>query len=579
MLKYKVKGRNDITDVKGCIFENRGITDVYGYTHLNDDCLISYNKLSNINDAVEKFLYCMENNYNVYIIQDSDTDGVTSAAILYSYIRRAFPGINLKYLIHTGKQHGLSDDVTEYIKATNETLILLPDAGTNDVDICKSLSELGAEIIVLDHHEREIDNKGKEIDNRYAIVVNNKTSPDYPNKEFCGAGIVYKFLQAVDDEIWETYADDYLDLVMLGNISDIMDIRSFETKYIIEKGLSQIKNKCLKAFIKAQEYSIKDNLNINAITFYVTPLINAMCRVGNMDEKDLLFRAFVETDEEFDYKKRDADGSYKIVKETIYERAVRLCKNAKSRQDNAVKKALPDLHNFVTDHNCEQNTVMFIKADNKFQSTFTGLAAIKIADYYKHPCLVLRKTDDDACRGSARNFDNCPIENLKDILENTGQFEFCRGHQGAFGFQIKRDNINNAMSILDEQLSKIDFSVRTVDFEIDYEDLVIAFIQSIEELKDYYGTGIKRPYVVIKNIPIRSIDGIVMGKSEDNWKVISETNIAFVKFKVPDDDIILKHIKNKSDNVIHINIIGSVGFNEYEGIITPQTIIDDYEVI
>lgn len=576
MLKYKVKGRNDIDDIQGCIFENRGISNPYIYMHLDDECLLPYNLLDNIDTAVKEFMYCMENEYTVFILQDSDTDGVTSATMIMNYIKKVFPKIKLKYAIHTGKQHGLSD-IEIPIKVNTDTgkydklLVIVPDAGTNDTEECKKLSELGAKIIILDHHE-------KEKDNPYAIIVNNQISKNYDNKDFCGAGIVYKFLQAIDDEIWENYADDYLDLAMLGNISDIMDIRSFETKRIIEKGLHNIKNKCLKAFIKAQEYSIKDDLNINAVTFYITPLINAMCRVGGMDEKDILFRAFMETDEEFDYKKR---GSNETVKESIYDRAVRLCKNAKSRQDNAVKKALPDLIDFVTDHNCG-GSVMFVKADRNLPSTFTGLTAIKLADKYKHPCLVLRKCEDNTYRGSARNFDNCPIENLKDVLSETNLFEFCQGHQGAFGFSIKSENVKSAMEALDDKLKDVDLSTVSVDFEIDYDDFDIRVIKEVEDLKDYYGTGIKRPNIVIKEIPIRKNDGVVMGKESDSWKVIEDTNIAFVKFKVPKDDAVLEYLLNKendNDQPIFINARCTVGFNEYEGIITPQAIIDEYEVI
>ena len=76
-----------------------------------------------------------------------------------------------------------------------------------------------------------------------------------------------------------------------------MDMRSFETRYITNLGLLNITNKCFQAFIKAQDYSMNGKVNIHNIQWYVTPVINACIRIGSSDEKELLFRAFIEKDE------------------------------------------------------------------------------------------------------------------------------------------------------------------------------------------------------------------------------------------------------------------------------------------
>ena len=107
---------------------------------------------------------------------------------------------------------------------------LVPDAGTNDIEPCKALNKAGIDVIILDHHIAETENP-------YAIVVNNQTC-GYTNKEFSGAGITYKFLQAIDEELWTSFADKYIDLAAIGNIADVMDMRSYETKYIADKGIA-----------------------------------------------------------------------------------------------------------------------------------------------------------------------------------------------------------------------------------------------------------------------------------------------------------------------------------------------------
>ena len=164
---------------------------------------------------------------------------------------------------------------------------------------------------------------------------------NYLNKNLCGTGIVYKFLQALDEELWNDYTEDFLDLVSLANIADSMDIKQLETKRLIDKGLSKIRNKLFKALIEKQSYSINNNIIINNIHFYIVPLINGLIRAGDYEEKDLLFRAFIETDEIFKYKPRRKsknDPEPEEIDEDIYTRVARLCGNARQRQNNSKDK-------------------------------------------------------------------------------------------------------------------------------------------------------------------------------------------------------------------------------------------------
>ena len=137
-----------------------------------------------------------------------------------------------------------------------------------------------------------------------------------------------------------------------------MDMREFETRYYVNAGLNKIRSKVFKALIDKQSYSMKDVVNITSVQFYVTPILNAMIRVGNMDDKDLLFRAFVETDEVFKYKKR---GSNEETDEDIYTRAARLCSNAKSRQTKEVTKGVNEIENIIEKNNINKNQVFFFE--------------------------------------------------------------------------------------------------------------------------------------------------------------------------------------------------------------------------
>ena len=565
---------NNIDNPKQTILLNRGIENWKQYLNLNEDCIHDFNLLKNIDKAVSCFVKHIENKSRIHIIVDSDVDGYTSASMVYRYIKQLGENINVTYSLHTKKQHGISEDI-EIPKDCE--LLIIPDAGSNDIEQCKELVEKGIDVIILDHHICDKEND-------FAIVVNNQMC-DYPNKNFCGAGIVYKFLKAIDDELWEDYADKMLDIVALGNISDVMDMRECETRYYVDLGLSKIRSKLFKALIEKQSYSMNGVVNITSVQFYVTPILNSMIRVGSAEDKDLLFRAFIETDEVFKYKKR---GETEESDEDIYTRAARLCYNAKNRQGNEVQKGVDAIDELIQEKEIYKDKVMFINVSDILGETLTGLVAIKIAEKYNRPCLLLRrqKVREDGSLyygGSCRNFDNSPIESLKDFLDSTGTFEFVQGHDNAAGISIPRENVAKSIKLCNERLADIDFQkCFNVDFDINASDLSVGFIKAIDEMKDIFGQGIKEPLVHIKNIPIWSENFFVMGKNSNSWKVINDEGYAFVKFNVDvDKDEVLQIYNSNLDreeeySLGNIDVVGTVSINNYNNILTPQIIIKDY---
>ena len=84
-----------------------------------------------------------------------------------------------------------------------------------------------------------------------------------------------------------------------------MDRTDAETNYIMCEGLKNIKNKGFSTLIEAQSFSLKEKaiypyigLNAIDIDFYIAPLINAITRVGTVEEKRNMFYCFIEPDRE-----------------------------------------------------------------------------------------------------------------------------------------------------------------------------------------------------------------------------------------------------------------------------------------
>lgn len=565
LLNYKILGDGSYDTPLETFLENRGIKDINGYINVSEDILIPYQNLDNIDKAIEVYKSHIENNSNITIIVDCDVDGYTSASIIYAYTKNLNPECKLTYLLHTGKQHGLTDDI-EIPEDTQ--LLIIPDAGTNDTEQCKGLKDKGIDIIILDHHDREIDNP-------YAIVVNNQCSLKYDNKNLCGAGIVYKFLQAVDEDMWCDEADDYLDLVALANISDNMDMKEPETKYLVSKGLNFITNAFFKEMLKKQSYYFPDGTTIIGVQFYITPLINALIRIGSQEEKDILFRAFIgDESETFDYTK---PRTKEQIKESIYERAVRLCSNAKGRQKTIVDKQLPLIINHIKNKGQDKHEVIVTNVTDYIESTMTGVVAIKVAGAFHKPTILLRDRGNDVYGGSVRVPDTSPIENFKNML-NTMTFFSAQGHPSACGTTIFKHNIKESIETLDDYIEEMELTGiadTPVDFEIDYDDLNISLFRDIAELKPYYATGLKECNVLVKNIPINADDIVIQGKGQDTWcTMICDESIKLIKFKCPEDDVFLD-----AQGVYKINVIGKFGYSFFNGIKTAQIIIEDYEVV
>lgn len=576
-MQYRLyNSKKKSNDIQKQVLYNRGIEDVETYLNLNSSVVEDYNLLDNINETVTLFDSHYQKKNCIGIIPDSDVDGQCSSAELFLYIKRMDKDYPIKIIYHTKpKAHGLSD-----VKIPDDVkLLIVADAGTNDTKECKELRDRGVDIIVLDHHE-------KEENNPYAIIVNNQCSSKYSNKQLCGGGIVYRWLQALDDYYWNEFADDYLDLVAFSNISDVMDMRKFETRYFVNCGLSNINNKFIKTLIQAQDYSMNGKINIHNIQWYLTPFVNALLRMGTQEEKEILFRAFIEQDEYFEYKKRATkDSPAEIVQESIYERAVRLCKNAKSRQDKQKEKGVLQIKK-IAEQSSKDDKVVMIDVSDVLDGNLTGVIAIKIAEMFNKPCVLLKKYLDEKSGiivygGSARNISNSPIDSFKDVVNSTDIL--CGiGHPNAFGI------VNFPINKKDEALEKLNYILRdvkydstyNVDFIFDINDVSLKIITDLTKLEDIIGQGIEEPMVAVENIYLNKNQFKIFGKNEDTI-IFMVNDIKYIQFKCQEGNQLYDWLQDAWDNNndILFNIVGKPTISEYKGVKTPQIIIEDVSVV
>lgn len=573
---YDNSNNNTCENIMYNVLKNRNIRDCNRYLNLSERDEIPYTNLKNIQEAVNLFMYHFNNKSQIAVLVDEDIDGFCSASMMYSYVKKLDSEYPITYIIHKkAKAHGLSDDI---VISENIDLLIIPDAGTNDVDECKKLKKQGVDLLILDHHQ-------KEVDNPYAVIVNNQISERYENKDLCGAGIVYKFLKALDDETWNEYADNYLDLCAFANISDVMDMRSYETRYLTNIGLKQINNKFLKALINAQEYSMNGLISIHNVQWYLTPVGNALIRIGSHEEKELMFKAFIEQDEFFEYKKRATKNTpAQTIQESIYDRAARLCKNAKSRQDKIRNKGFDDVVELAEFQDKDDKVIMVDVTDNLHEG-LTGVVAIKVAEYFNKPAILLKqhvnKEGKMVYGGSARNIDYSPITDFKTVVNSTNVM-LGQGHDNAFGIvDLPINEKDNALNLLNEILKDVEYdSTYLVDYILDIDEVDVDLITRLSDFDTIICQGIEEPMIAVENIRLSRNEFDIFGKNEDTISFM-HNNIKYVQFKCKEGNQLYDFIQNAWDehDTVEFNIVGKPCINEYQGIKTPQIIIEDNNLV
>lgn len=527
------------------------------------------------------------------VIVDSDCDGFTSSAILINYLHDFFPNwveTKLDYIFHEGKQHGLNDHILNILKQDYK-LVIIPDAGSNDSNECTCLFKQGTKTIVLDHHLCDIQNPN-------AIVINNQLS-NYPNKDFSGAGVVWQFCRYLDKLLKTSNADNYLDLVALGNCADMMSMTSIETKHIINKGFQNLKNPFFASLAKKNEYSMKNKVNHMSVAFYIAPYVNAICRSGTIEQKTLVFKSMLKY-QAFKEVLSTKRGHLLGQKEQLVEQAMRVVTNVKNRQTKAQDAGLATIENMIEQKGLLKHKVLlFLLEPNQVDRNIAGLIANKIMAKYQRPvCLLTKVTipeytiDIDLSpwedqpspqlivtyQGSARGCQKVGVTDFKSICADTGVTMYQTGHPNAFGLGILEQNIPAFIQKTDAALADIkDEAIYYVDYIYDGDYIEPIDILTIADMQDLWGKDIDEPYLCIRGIQI-SADMVTIYKKKDNTlKITLGNGISLMKFKATDEQC--EMLQTNNNGFYTLDIIGRANKNEWMGHVSAQIFIEDYEII
>lgn len=566
------------------ILFNRGILPANFHRYLNTtDADINDPSLlgdHNLSQAAAALIKNISLNKKALVLVDCDCDGYCSAALLINYLHDLFPTwveTKLDCFIHSGKQHGLSDVKLE--DYADFGIFLIPDASSNDYEYHETLANMGIDIVILDHHEAPYTSPN-------AITINNQLS-DYPNKHFCGAGITWQFCRYLDSMLGYSYADNYRDLVALANTADMMDLRGFETKHLIVDGFrdENIHNPFIKGIAEKNAFTIGSKITSMGAAYYIAPFVNAMVRSGEKEEKEILFSSMIN---HLAYRKIPSTkrGHKPGEMETIVMQALRTATNVKNRQTRIEETALEKLESLIEKRNLlDHKVLMFLLEPGQVDRNVAGLVANRIMGKYQRPvCMLTRveeKTEDGikvTYQGSARGCDLAGVSNFKDICERTSLTEWQVGHQGAFGLSILESNIDYFINATDIVLSEMtDEPIYYVDYIYNDSAVNAQNILDIAMLDDLWGQNMPEPYVAVKGLKVKKDMVTVYEKKDLTLKITLPNRVSLILFKAPPE--LCDKLQNQNTGYVVIDLVGRCNKNVYNGFISAQIMIKDYEIV
>lgn len=507
---------------------------------------------------------------------DSDTDGYTSASEFYNYFTTLYPDARIRYRIHKGKEHG----VIPHTVPKTAKVIIVPDAGSNQVEEIEELTRSGREVLIMDHH---IVSHTKTFNN--CVIVNNQLGA-FHNKSLSGAGVVFKVLQAYDERYNTTCPGLYKkfeDLAALGIVADAMDVRNLDNNAIIYNGLNNVNNDMFKALLEQQSFSIKNTQKPTKldVMFYIAPLINATIRSGTDEEKANLFRGFITKD-----SKEIVFSSYRGEErqETLYQFLARSAVNLRSRQNSQKEKSLNKIIDQIEAEKLNRNKVLIVKTGAEdVPQNITGLVAMDISSIYNKPTLILRPVQEDGCvyyRGSGRATPVEGFSSFMDALLGTNVMDYVEGHDNAFGASVMEDLIPTLTEELNTALSDIDFENSLfVDCCVNDGNWNSTAIKEFAEAVPVFGQGIPQPMFHFK-FQLKPSDFRIQGSRSDSLK-FQYKGVVFVKFFAKDlveqyEVLTAQCLKNRKE--ICVECAGKATINEYKGYRNLNILLDNLEL-
>ena len=486
----------------------------------------------NMEKIVNRIISARENKEKIFIYGDYDVDGISGTAFLTRFFNEI--GIDTNYYIPSRNEtdYGVSKKSIDYFHKRQGKLVITVDTGYNTIEDVRYAKSLGMEVIVTDHHKTVKEKFDDEI-----LYLNPKLSKTYKFQYLSGAGVAFKLAQGLCMSLGLDMGIiyKYLDIVMIGTIADVVPMID-ENRLIIKKGLKIIKNTKVKGLSYLLNYLRlnKKTLTTTDVSYYISPLINSLGRVGI----SRMGADFFLKEDEFDLyniieEMKEQNRQRRTLEKHIYDDAMRKIKNLKLPLDKL--------------------SVIFLSSA-KWHPGVIGVVSSRLTIKFNVP-VILVAIDGDYGKASCRSVGNISIFNLlsnvKHLLERYG------GHDLAAGFVVHKEKLNELREYFirtihrlkeEDNKAKKDYG-KSFDFELSVKDLGEKAFDFMEKMGPF-GSNNPHPLFFDRNLKLENIKRFGVDFRHFNG-IIYKDNISYnaVGFELADE--IKEDYVNKTYNIVY----------------------------
>jgi len=494
-----------VSEVIAKILINRGFhneIDIKKFMRASLEDLYDPFLMKDMEKATQLIKLAIENKEKIVVYGDYDADGVTSTVIMYKALKQC--GASVEYYVpdreHEG--YGINSNRVRKLREENCQVILTCDNGIAAFEQVKLAKELGMTVIITDHHELSFDEDSAglrtfKLPPADAVINPKQKECNYPFEQLCGAGIAFKFVQALYSvlEIDEKKANEFIEIAGIGTICDVVDLIS-ENRIIAKNALVMLSNtknlglKCLKEILNISDKEMK----CYHVGFQIGPCINA---TGRLESAAISVELLLCEDEK---------------------RAVELAKTLfdlnKKRQDMTTEN-VEEVIELIKHSAFKSDKVLVIYKDTIHES-IAGIVAGRVRETFNVPTIILTKGKDNP-KGSARSIEEYNL--FEELIKCSELLLKFGGHPMAAGLSIKEENIeklrcklNHICKLTDEDIvPKVRIDERMPLNKINYK--IIEELQHLEP----FGKGNPTPLLAEKKITVLKID--ILGKSANTIKI------------------------------------------------------------
>ena len=541
-----------ISSLTARLIRNKDITEEseirqYLYGGLSDLCSASVMK--GIIPAVEILQKKIKEGASIRIIGDYDIDGVCSTYILLRGLTRAGAEVDTDIPDRKKDGYGLNEDLVKRAYDAGIDTIVTCDNGIAAVKEIAYAKSLGMTVIITDHHELQ-----EEIPPADVVVNPHQKDCSYPYKNLCGAGVAWKLVSALWEQLRVPEQELYEDLLLFAGfatVGDVMDLTG-ENRILVKEALKLLKTTShpgISALIEVNEIS-RETISAFHIGFVLGPCINAS---GRLDT---------------------AKRALELLKTTDYEKALvraaelkALNDERKSMTDDGVQQALDQIEN--SDMKGDRVLVIYLPDCHE---SLAGIIAGRIRERYYRPVFVLTRSQDGV-KGSGRSIETYSMfeemSKCKELYTKYG------GHPMAAGVSMPEEHVEKFRERLNElcTLTEKDLTeVVRIDIAMPFSYVSERLVEELSLLEPF-GKGNSKPVFAAKGVQV--LETRVLGKNQNvlrlKLKDESGTTMDGIYFSDQMNEV-LKTMQQKS----RLAFLYYPEINEFRGQRTLQLRILDY---